>query len=81
MRIIKHFFNNDNLSEDFSCVYSAINQDNDERVNIKVLSKSNAIELEKVDLIKSEIETLRSAGHPFIVRKLPIFRSEFILNR
>jgi len=50
-------------------------------VSIKVLSKSNAIELEKVDLIKNEIETLRSAGHPFIVQKLPIFRSEFILNR
>jgi len=63
----KKLFNNDNLLEDFSCVYSAQKQDNNERVNIKVLSKSNAIELEKVDMMKNEIETLRSAGHPFIV--------------
>jgi len=57
------------LLEDFSCVYTASKHDDLEIVNIKVLSKNNTIELEKVESIKNEIQTLRSAGHPFVVRK------------
>lgn len=62
--------------EDFACVYSANKDDETEIVNIKVLSKSNAIELEKIESIKHEVQALRSSGHPFVVRMIELRQDE-----